>query len=101
MPRFFLHLCDGADRLLDPDGIELPDVEAAKVHALRSARDTLSNELRQGRLDLRHHIDVEDAEGRVIYTLPLEQTFQTIRHRPGHDAAANHVVPLNSARSPR
>jgi hypothetical protein len=38
MSLLYFHLRDGADHLLDPDGIELPYLEAAKKRAVESAR---------------------------------------------------------------
>jgi hypothetical protein len=41
MPRFFLHIQDGDRRIEDPDGSELPDLEAARAEAVSAARDFL------------------------------------------------------------
>ena len=38
MPRFFLHIDDGTQRIEDEEGSELPDLEAAREEALGSAR---------------------------------------------------------------
>ena len=79
MARYYFHLRDGSDQLLDPDGIELQDQRAIEAAALRAARDTLSHELRAGRLDLRYRIDVEMADGMIIHTIDLAEAFETIR----------------------
>ena len=79
MARYFFHLRDGTDYLIDPEGTELPELEAAREMALLCARDTLSNELKDGLLDLRYRIDVEDAEGIVVHSLPLGSAFETMR----------------------
>ena len=63
MARYFFHLRDGDDQLLDPEGTELSDKQSIEAAALRAARDTLSHELQSGRLDLRYRIDVEDEAG--------------------------------------
>jgi hypothetical protein len=39
----------------------------------------LSTELRDGRLDLRYRIDVEDTDGRAVFSLPRGNAFETIR----------------------
>jgi len=77
--RYFFHLRDGTDQLLDPDGVDLPDLAAVRQTALAAARDTLSNELRDGRLDLRYRIDVEDGRGDLVHSLPLEEAFELVR----------------------
>jgi hypothetical protein len=79
MAGYFFHLRDGSDELLDPEGLVLPDTQAAKAKALWAARDTLSHDMRGGTLDLRFHIEVEDIEQAVIYCLPFEEAFQVIR----------------------
>ena len=38
MARYFFHLRDGTDELLDPDGIECADMEALRQAVLHSAR---------------------------------------------------------------
>ena len=79
MARYYFHLRDGHDQLLDPDGTELPDQQAIEAAALRAARDMLSHELQAGRLDLRYRIDVEDEGGTVVHSLDLADAFETIR----------------------
>jgi len=76
--RYFFHLRDGSDQLLDPEGIELADLLAVKDKALFAARDTLSNEIKAGTLDLRYRIDVEDVEGNIVHSLRLEDAFEVI-----------------------
>jgi hypothetical protein len=38
MPRFFLHIDDGTQRIEDEEGSELPDLAAAREEALVAAR---------------------------------------------------------------
>lgn len=78
MSRFFFHLRDGTDHLIDPDGIELTSFDAVQAMALRSARDTLSHGLLTGVLDLRYRIDVEDADRSVVHSLPLGDAFEIV-----------------------
>ena len=79
MARYFFHLRDGDDQLLDPDGIELADQPAIEAAALNAARGMLSHEMREGRLDLRYRIDVEDQRGTVVHSVDLADAFETIR----------------------
>ena len=80
MARYFFHLRDGEDILLDPEGIELADIEAVQKKALESARDTLSHDMKDGVLDLKYRIDVEDAGGTVVYSLHLRDAFKMVDH---------------------
>ena len=52
MPRYFLHLRRGEEAFLDAEGSEFPDLEALRRAALHDARDTMSWDIKEGRLDL-------------------------------------------------
>ncbi len=78
MDRYFFHFRNHTDRIIDPEGIELPSIDAAKSEALRAARDILSHEIRIGVIDLRSRIDVEDGDSRVLHSLPLKDAFKVI-----------------------
>jgi len=76
MARFYFHLNDGHDVLIDSEGVELPDRAAAARRALDSARDILSAEIREGRVPLDMHLAVEDERGLTIHLLPFAQAVQ-------------------------
>ena len=67
MPKYFFHLRDGTDVLLDPDGRELLHDAAAATEALEEARSLMSHEVLTGALHLDQRIDVEDDQGRVVH----------------------------------
>ncbi|MDB5697861.1 MAG: hypothetical protein JWN69_665 [Alphaproteobacteria bacterium] len=81
MPRYFFHLFDDIV-LRDEEGIELPDIEAARSEAVRAARDIACQEVQNGKLSLHHRIEVEDEQGRPILTLPFKAAFK-IEDRSG------------------
>jgi hypothetical protein len=76
MPVYYFHLRDGDDVLLDPDGRVLDDPGAIAESALAEARALISEEARLGRIRLDQHIDVEDADGRVVHRLPFDHAVQ-------------------------
>ena len=78
MPRFYFHLRDGTDVLLDPEGVQLAGLEAVRGEAMRAARDTLAHGLQDGMLDLRPRIDIESADGVIVHSLALAVSFRTI-----------------------
>ena len=78
MPRYYLHLRDSVDELLDPEGLELPDLEAVRTAVLLAARDMLAGDIRQGLIDLRYRIDAESEGGALVYSLPLRGAFTII-----------------------
>ena len=75
MPRYFLHLRDGSDELLDPEGLILPE-EAVEGAALLAARDCMAADVRQGRLDLKYRIDVHAESGEIVLTLPFADALE-------------------------
>lgn len=77
MARYFMHLRDGSDGLLDPDGIEMP-VDAIADRTLACARDCMAGDVAEGRLDLRYHIDVHDEDDKVVHTLSFADAIEII-----------------------
>jgi hypothetical protein len=59
MPRYFLHLRDSIDEVLDPEGVEMPP-EAVAGAALVAARECIAEDVKTGLLDLHYRIDVHD-----------------------------------------
>jgi hypothetical protein len=79
MSLYFFHLRDGQDVLLDPDGRELDSLEAVQRIALEDARMLISADALEGVIDLACHLDVEDASGKVVYSLDFEDAVQILR----------------------
>ena len=44
LPRYFFHLVDTSERILDPDGVELADDAAALVEATQAVRELLDED---------------------------------------------------------
>lgn len=77
MPLYRMHLRDGADELLDPDGTEISP-EQVPAAALRAARDCVAGDAQVGRINFRYRIDVEDEAGDVVYSLPFTRAVEII-----------------------
>jgi hypothetical protein len=56
---------------IDPEGIELPNAEAARLNAIHGARDLIADQVKHGYIVLSHWIDVVDDKGGVVLTLPF------------------------------
>jgi hypothetical protein len=67
MSRLFFQLRDETESLLDPEGLELSDLRAAKKQARRCAYGIMANDVSEGKLNLNYRIEVENEVGRVIY----------------------------------
>ena len=69
MARYFFHLHNDLD-CPDEEGLELPDLEAARKHAAHSARLTAGETVKDhGHIIGDHHIDIEDENGAVLETV--------------------------------
>src|SRR3954447_9782653 len=78
MIRYFMHLRDGVDETLDPEGLEFEDIEALRTAVLFAARDLIAGDIRNGIVDLRFRIDAEDANGTIVYSLPFRHALNII-----------------------
>jgi hypothetical protein len=63
----------------DQEGVELNNLALAHLKAIDAARDLASAAVRQGRLDLKHRIDVEDECGKVLLTVTFADAIEVSR----------------------
>ena len=73
MPTYYFHFSDGRERRLDPEGMKLPDEEAAWYHAVRSARDMIRAEPVGAAIVPGSRFEIEDEEGIEILAVPIEE----------------------------
>ena len=78
MARYYFHLRDGRDVLLDPEGLEPPDPGAVVAKALVAARSILSADALEGRLQLDLRIDVEDESGGLVHRLAFADAIAIV-----------------------
>jgi hypothetical protein len=74
MPQFYFHLYNDIVAL-DEEGVDLPDLQAARDRAHASAVEMVCHSVRQGHLNLNHRIDVADESGAVVLTMPFREVF--------------------------
>jgi hypothetical protein len=77
MPRYFFHLIDSTDELLDPDGL-LMDADAVPSAAMEQARDCIAGDVINGRLDLHYRIDVQTGAGEIVHSLRFEDALEVV-----------------------
>ena len=76
--RYFFHVYSDTVAL-DDEGQELPSLSIARDAAVRAAREFAADEIAErGHLSLRHRIEVEDENGRPLFTLPFSAAFKVI-----------------------
>jgi len=78
MARYFLHLRDTTEELLDDDGVEYATTEALREAAVATARDLIAGDVVRGVVDLRFRIDAEDENGALVYSLPFRHALSII-----------------------
>ena len=79
MGRYFLHLRDGKDEILDPDGVEYPSLEALREAVVVTVRDLICGDVRgSGVIDFRYRVDAEDGSGDVVYSLSFKDAVNII-----------------------
>jgi hypothetical protein len=71
MARYYFHLCDGTDVLLDPDGRDLEEGSVTAA-ALAEARAMIAADALEGHVRLDQQIEVHDASGAIVHRLPFE-----------------------------
>ena len=69
VPQFFFHIRGGEIECDDEEGMDLPDKDAARQEAVRSARDLLAAAVLEGRLPLHESIVVTEGGGGTIITV--------------------------------
>ena len=78
MSRYFFHVYSDTVAL-DEDGQDLASVAVAREAAVRAAREFAADEIiKQGAVHLRHRIEVEDQQGRPVFTLPFSAAFRIV-----------------------
>jgi hypothetical protein len=73
-----MHLRDGSDETLDPEGIEYSSMDAMREATMAAARDCIAGDVKRGVCDLRYRIDAELEDGEIVYTLPFKHAVSII-----------------------
>ena len=90
MPRFFFHLRDAAGTLLDIEGSEHPDLDAATAEAVRHARGLIVDDVRhRGQVPLGERIDITDAAATLLATVSFADAVTVTSVTPQSDSLTN------------
>jgi uncharacterized protein DUF6894 len=71
MGRFHFHLRVGDEITSDDEGMDLPDLSAAKREALLGARELLAEAIKSGKQTVPDAFVIADDEGRALDTVSL------------------------------
>lgn len=66
MSFYRLNIWNGIGFVLDEEGRELPDLATARREAIEGIRSLISEEARDGVLDLTGRIEIADADGNIL-----------------------------------
>lgn len=78
MRRFYFDLHNDED-LLDPQGRELNGLAEAQAEAMVEAREMICVSVAEGKIDLRHHIDVRDEDGAIVHKVRFDDAVVVLR----------------------
>jgi uncharacterized protein DUF6894 len=71
MPRYFFHVLN-SDKSPDLEGIELPNLEAAKVEAKKDVEEIIQTEFNSLGADwAKWSIEICDEKGNLLFVLPF------------------------------
>jgi hypothetical protein len=73
-----MHLRDGTEQLLDPEGLEYADLDELKKKVLMAVRGLISGDAISGEIDMRFRIDAEDRDGVIVYSLGFKEAVRII-----------------------
>jgi hypothetical protein len=76
MPRYFFHIRTDLAFIRDPDGSDLPDLNAARSEAAHSARHLLAALLRDGKVLDGQVFEIADEAGNVLERIPFHSVLR-------------------------
>ena len=76
MARYFFHLRDGQDVLLDPEGREVDHLAQIAQLALKDARSMISQDALVGFIRFDRSIEVLDESGKVVHHLSFRDAIR-------------------------
>jgi hypothetical protein len=80
MAHFYFDLHNDLD-VVDREGRELSGLEAARNNAVTEAREIMTENVENGRLDLNHYIEIRDESGAVVNRTSFGEAVEVIPER--------------------
>jgi hypothetical protein len=71
MGRFYFHIRSGGRVIIDQEGSDFPDADAARQEALAAARQILAEAIKSGREYAPEDFIIADSEGRELEIVPF------------------------------
>ena len=84
MPRYYFHFRRGEVLQIDEEGLDLPDLPAAKHEAILSIRELLCGAIKAGKNSMPDALVIADEAGRVRHsTISVGHTSPLLNQRDG------------------
>jgi hypothetical protein len=74
MPRYYFHVREGSSLTRDPDGAELPDIDAARKQAVKMACRAWSEQPPEAQ-DNDETFEITDQSGEVVLRVPFSEAY--------------------------
>ena len=74
MPRYYFHVRAGSGLTRDPDGADLPDIDAARKQAIKMACRAWSERPPES-TDNDDAFEIADESGQVVLKVPFSEAF--------------------------
>jgi hypothetical protein len=71
MSRFYFSVITNAEKIIDEEGTELPDLNAARAEAIEDARALMSDAILGGRDISDRSIEISNESGEVLMVVPF------------------------------
>jgi hypothetical protein len=75
MPRFYFHICDAEGVSRDEEGSDLPDIDAARREAKASARDLITEYMKNRKPVNGQTLQIADADGNVLEIMDVRDVL--------------------------
>ncbi len=76
MARYYLHIRESGTLIEDFDGIDLPDLAAARAEALAAAREILAERLLGGDVLNGQTFEIMDDRGTLLASVPFKEALR-------------------------
>ncbi len=92
MPRYYLHIHDGEQFILDPEGSELAGLAAVRKKAVAGARELMSEGIRVGEDRSHWRFEIADEHRAPLLMVRFSEAIERRRHT-GRDKGAAGMLP--------
>lgn len=76
MPRYYFHLQNRVGHVPDQEGLEVSGRAEARQQAISNIRSIVSEDVRNGLIDLNGRIEIADESGRSISVVTFIEAFE-------------------------